>query len=362
MRPVKQVGVVSTHTLVVFAPPAAVSVGASLLLLHATREAFLFVSACMITYSYRDQKGIDLRYFVRRRISAVGVPYLCWTLIYFVFTLHPTSESLSTAFGHLGYLLATGYFQLYFLVVLAQFYVVFPLLFVLLRRTAGHHVALLAGSLTLQVFLASLTHWRLTPWWMNGFWAQREAPLYEFYLLVGMVVALHLDEVHDWLCRHAQLVVGLTVLSAGTAEIWYILAARHVVAALGSSSGPFQPVVIPFNIGFIASVYLIGVALVDPRRSATTRAIVRSGSDNAYGIYLSQLIFIKLLARFGWRQVGAMLPWPVFSVITVAIVVPACVALTAVLARTSLAKPLTGRTRVPWRVWNNPVGSLGSRG
>ena len=58
MRPVKQVGVVSTHTLLFFAPlAAAVTVGASLQLLHVTREAFLFVSACMLTYSVRDLPG-----------------------------------------------------------------------------------------------------------------------------------------------------------------------------------------------------------------------------------------------------------------------------------------------------------------
>ena len=49
MRPIKQFGVVSTHTLIFFAPAGTgISVGAALQLLHVTREAFLFVSACMI--------------------------------------------------------------------------------------------------------------------------------------------------------------------------------------------------------------------------------------------------------------------------------------------------------------------------
>ena len=73
MRPVKQVGVVSTHTLLFFAPLAAgVAVGASLQLLHVTREAFLFVSACMLTYSVRDLPGIDHRTFWRRRFALGG--------------------------------------------------------------------------------------------------------------------------------------------------------------------------------------------------------------------------------------------------------------------------------------------------
>ena len=42
MRPIKQAGVVSTHTLLAFAPAASLATGASLQLLHVTREAFLF--------------------------------------------------------------------------------------------------------------------------------------------------------------------------------------------------------------------------------------------------------------------------------------------------------------------------------
>ena len=53
---------------------------------------------------------------------------------------------------------------------------------------------------------------------------------------------------------------------------------------------------IPYTVGAILSVYLLGVFLVSPRRSPRTRAAVKSGSDNSYGIYLSQLIWIPVLA------------------------------------------------------------------
>src|ERR1700722_2454414 len=179
MRPVKQIGVVSTHTLLFFAPVAASSaVGASILLLHVTREAFLFVSACMLTYGYRAFEKLDLRSYFGRRFSAVGVPYLAWTLIYFCFLLPTTPLSLSGTLGHLGYLVATGYYQLYYLVVIAQFYALFPLLLILLRRTAGHHLALLVGSGAVQVVWISLMHWGVLPSAMQGFWATREITSY----------------------------------------------------------------------------------------------------------------------------------------------------------------------------------------
>jgi peptidoglycan/LPS O-acetylase OafA/YrhL len=350
MRPVKQAGVVSTHTLLFFAPFAAgLAVGASLQLLHVTREAFLFVSACMLAYSVRDLPGVDHRTFWRRRFALVAVPYLCWTVIYFCVGLPSEHGSARADTLHLLYLFGTGYYQLYYLLVLLEFYALFPLLLVLLRRTAGHHGLLLLASGAAQVVLVSTMHWGLAPAWMRGYWATREVTSYQFYLIGGMVVAMHLDEVHAWLCTHVRLIVVGTLAAALAAEAWYYLAADHVASWLGSSSDPFQPIVIPFNIGAIACIYLIGVALVHRRRSKRTRAVVQSGSDNSYGVYLAQVLFLTVLSWVGWRHLNGVLPWPVVSVITVAVVFLACIGLTELLARTPLAKPLTGRTQVRWR-------------
>jgi peptidoglycan/LPS O-acetylase OafA/YrhL len=301
----------------------------------------------MITYSFRGVRQLDLRAFWRRRFSAVGVPYLCWTLIYFFVTIHGTKGSLPARLDHLAYLAGTGYYQLYFLVVLLEFYAVFPLLLMLLRKTMGHHGLLLAASGALQVLIVSLMHWGVFPHYMRGFWATREVTSYLFYLIAGMVVAFHLEEVHHWLCAHVRRVLLLTLASAVIAEVWYYLAVYHVVSWFGSSSDPFQPVVIPWNIGAIASIYLVGVWLVGSRRSPRTLAWTKTGSDDSYGVYLAQLVFITALGWCGWRHLNSYLPWPLTCLITVIIVFSACVALTELLARTPLSKALTGRSRIP---------------
>lgn len=76
--------------------------------------------------------------------------------------------------------------------------------------------------------------------------------------------------------------------------------------------------------------------------------MVRSGSDNAYGVYLSQMLFITALAWLGWERLSSAVPWPLLCLLTVVIVYLCCVALTALLARTPLAVPLTGRKQQPW--------------
>jgi peptidoglycan/LPS O-acetylase OafA/YrhL len=355
MRPVKQAGVVSTHALLFFAPAsAALASGAALTLLHVSRDAFFFVSACMLTYSYIDLHRSGWRRFYWRRFISVGIPYLCWTGIYYLYTL-PTSHYRSTraALWAIPHLLYTGYYHLYFLLVIMQFYVVFPLVLILLRRTKGHHGLVIAATVAAQVLLTSLMHWAVLPPWMTGVWAQREASTYLLYLIGGAMVAFHLIEAHEWVTRNAWLVVALTTLAALAAEGVYFLAHAGVTTALGSGDDPFQPSVIGFNVGAIACLYLAGVALARPLarpgQSRRKAAVVRSGSDNAYGVYLAQLLFINALVWLGWEQLTRSVPWPVLCAATVVIVYLGSFALTSLLARTPLAVPLTGRKRIPVR-------------
>jgi peptidoglycan/LPS O-acetylase OafA/YrhL len=303
----------------------------------------------MLTYAYAGLNRSQLGRFYWRRFLSVGIPYLCWSAIYFLYHL-PTAHYASVAAGLRGLanMMATGYYQLYFLLVIMQFYLVFPLVLVLLRRTRDHHGLVVGCAVLAQAALAIGMHWNLLPAVMIKF-GQQDALSYLLYLTGGCVVAFHLDQVHAWVCGHARLIVTLTIAAALAAEGVYFLAANGVTTVLGSGNDPFQPSVIPFNIGAVTCGYLAGVALVKPQRSRRVRAAVRSGSDNAYGIYLSHMLFIATLTWVGWGKLSAVIPWPALCLATVAIVFACGAALTGLLARTPLAVPLTGRTRVPWR-------------
>jgi hypothetical protein len=111
MRPIKQAGVISTHSILYFAPAAAsVGSGAALLLLHVSREGFFFISACMLAYAYTDLRWRGLGRYYWKRFVSVGIPYLCWTLIYFFFLL-PKAHYASNwdALRNLASMAATGY-------------------------------------------------------------------------------------------------------------------------------------------------------------------------------------------------------------------------------------------------------------
>ncbi len=137
-----------------------------------------------------------------------------------------------------------------------------------------------------QVAIAIMTHWNMLPELMVKVLGAGDALSYVLYLIGGGVVAFHLAEADVWVRRHARLIVALTVVAALAAEGIYFLARHGVTTVLGSGSDPFQPSVIPFNVGAITCGYLAGVALVRPWRSRRTKALVRVGSDDSYGLYL----------------------------------------------------------------------------
>ena len=185
MRPFKQGVVITTHSLLLFAPAASATAGAALLVTHLGRFAFMFISAAMLVYAYPHLERANFGRFWRRRLLAVAVPYVLWTLFYFFWESVPgvsamyrptggITGSALTSLSHFGYLLLSGYYQLYFLVLLLEFYLVYPLFLWLLRRGARRPWLLLATSAAVQLGITCLLHWGLTPGWLNGFWGARE--------------------------------------------------------------------------------------------------------------------------------------------------------------------------------------------
>ncbi len=361
MRPVKQAAVISTHTLLFFAPLAAsLSVTGLIMLTRFSRDAFLFVSACMLTYSYRELVKFKVVQYFRRRFVAVGVPYLAWTVIYYFYTsANPLSKAPYYTFHGSGvfttaglhyflHLLFTGYYHLYYLIVIMEFYVLFPLLLVLIRRLDRWHAHIAIFAFLWQIGFGLVLNLHTFGFRLSGVMQTRLITSYPIYLIGGMVVALHLEVIHDWIVTHAKFILAATLVSAVVAEV-LLYWAHHASLPdfLHTGSNVFGAAIVPYDVGAILCVYLLGVHLVSPKRSDATRAAVRSGSDNSYGVYLSQMLWIPFLLRLR-NHFNIHWPWPIAVVTALVLVYAMGFIFTALIARTPLAKAVTGRSQVSW--------------
>ncbi|MFY9782857.1 MAG: acyltransferase [Acidimicrobiales bacterium] len=372
MRPIKQTAVISTHALIYFSPLATSFAAASMLTLtHFSRDAFLFVSAAMLAYSYGGSEKVALRPYWKRRFVAVGLVYLVWTVIYwplaaavncstFPYLKIPGSAIFSlTGLHNLLFALATGYYHLYFLLVLLEFYVLFPYLFAFLQRHPRSRLPVLLASVIWQVFFPIIERRHWLGFAVSSKVETRLVFSYPLYLLGGVIAAFYLESFHDWVVRHRKGILIATVL-CGALPLVIDYLNDHVVklgAILVPGGNPFAVAVIPYDVGAIVAVYLLGVYLVSPKRSARTRAITASGSEAAYGIYVSQLIWILLLHRWAeYFNLFNRVPWLALMLSAVIVTYFAGWFFSALCARTPLARALVGRTQQPWRtLWPHAV-------
>ena len=132
------------------------SAWAFVMLLHFSRTAFFFLAAFLLTYAQITRPRSTVGFW-RRRYVQIGVPFLVWTAIYWIFTM-AWGDSWGQAWPLLWNDTLYGYYQLYFVVVLFGLYLVFPFVLRAIRATT-HHVALMTASLLFALMLAADLHY-----------------------------------------------------------------------------------------------------------------------------------------------------------------------------------------------------------
>lgn len=270
--------------------------------LHFTRDAFFALTGFVLVYQYSG-KPLDTKAFWRKRFPLVGIPYLAWSVIYWGYSvlagLHP-GESLRSALWRLVFETATGgaWYQLYFLLVTMQAYLLFPLLLRLLRATRGNHRWVLAASATLQL---GVLWWLAHPPTLSGRWAgiwnhlYATALPYQFYILLGAIAAWHIDAVTQTVRRIGPLFVGGAIVAITVAELYFVWQTRQMPA--WQANNVFMPHLLPCYVLIIFALYSLSYWWASHRREHHRFArVVSYGSDRSFGIFLSHPIALQVLS------------------------------------------------------------------
>lgn len=346
------VGVIGTHVLLYTAPGSSRAAGALYMLLHVNREVFFFVSAFVLAYSTgAARRRFDVVRFWRRRYPLVVVPYLAWTVVYWLLVTEiqapghvPSPQSLLDD-------LATGWLQLYFLLVTMQVYLVFPLLAWMVRRTLRFHWLVLLVSAAFQLSLDWIFEYRPgmipAPVFGAALWAQNELTSYLFYLVAGVVAAAHWRELVDVARAHRRHVVLAALCTIGAGELVYAWN-LHAGYLPDGASADLQPAVLPLVLAALALLWSAADWLAETVPGDTgIWPAVRRGADQSYGVFLAHMLPVVLLLQPGVEAIlqPRGMTWEQLAILRLALTAIFTLLLVAVLRRTPLSLPLTGRGR-----------------
>lgn len=192
---------------------------------------FIFLSSFVLFYNYyhRPFRGRDLARFFKNRLMYILVPYLLFSVIFFtVAWYHRGGEpNLAAMLESFWPKLATGksYTHLYFIFINIQFYLLFPLVLMLLKRFRGFAAVCVLVGIVLQwlFYIGNDAWWDVTN---RNSWSLS----FLSYYFLGAWIGIYYDRVKDWLtstkfaARPALRKLGWIVLWA----VWLGAALVHI--------------------------------------------------------------------------------------------------------------------------------------
>jgi peptidoglycan/LPS O-acetylase OafA/YrhL len=337
--------VICVHCIAYTDNPANPGANAVMMLLQFGREVFFSITGFVLVWSSIGRHVPTLSWW-RRRFTFVVVPYLTWTLLYYLVDLI-IAPYPSWSWSTLGLDVIDGgaFYHLYFLLISMQLYLVFPLLVRFVRVTAPHAGRWLAAVAALNLAWLGVLQYVPTPqgtasWlWVHAY---EILPTYTVYVMAGCYAALYLPQLQQALRDHPRRAMAAAAACVAAAMVGYS-------TQLGSMSpraagNVLQPAMAPACVAAVIVVGLIGTRWSDgPHRGERWIAV---GSDISFGVYLVHPLVLTLLLNNGLGTTHQILPEAVCTVLAFAAVMVGATALAWLGRHTPAALPLTGRSRL----------------
>jgi surface polysaccharide O-acyltransferase-like enzyme len=271
--------------------------------------AFVFITGLVLFYNYYDR--VNYPGFIRKRFTEIVVPYAIWSLIYMVWRRDVTGWDVSALVSFVKSLVAgTASYHLWFVVMIFQFYLLYPLLLkgfkAAKQRLSGRAAQALAVAAAAFVYSGLMwvsarylpAHpFRFDVAWLDAYLItcrDRNFLYYSFYFLMGGMVALALPAFRSFLQQRWPYL--LIVFAAAYAYIGYELvrdSGGYMVNLNVATS--LKPSMFIYTVAQLLLIYLLAV-LVTKRNSRWTALFAMIGR-NSYGAYLVHALVLTYVMK-----------------------------------------------------------------
>jgi peptidoglycan/LPS O-acetylase OafA/YrhL len=279
----------------------------------------MFITALALTYVYFGRPFSGKRFWAKRSIGVL-VPYCIWSIAY---TWVNTSQHSPGAFAKLtlfNILTGNASYQLYYILLTLQLYLVLPLFLPLLKHIKQHPWRALNISFALQVLLMYLDYRYLQQGSLasSGVWqivavSQGSFLLtYQFYFILGGLSALYLQQARAFVLRHGKWIVGGFVLALAAVWVHFLLQVDVYHESFGYATSVLQPIMTFYSptvivlLGFLACRWAIQTNQQEHPKGYRFWHIL---SDASFGIYLVHVFILTALLQ--WVVPFMPEAWPV---------------------------------------------------
>ena len=321
---------------------------------HFTREVFLFVTAFALVYVYNGRAFPFMQFWKKRGIGTL-LPYVVWSSVYICVSTPAQSPASFVHTTLFDILTGNASYQLYYILLTLQFYLIFPLYLLFLRRVAHHPWIVLGISFTLQVllFYADFHVLQSNTSALPAFWQvfvqyqDRFVPIYQFYFVLGGITALYFQQVKSFLLRHGKLVVGMFTVLLAALWLHFALQVRVYGEPLAYATSVLQPIMVFYSGAVILFALWLAchwAAKTGREERSRNRRFWGKLSDASFGVYLVHALILTCLLK--WVVPAMPSTWSVAIrvILTWLLTVTGATALSLLLMNIPIASRLVGRT------------------
>ena len=324
LRPVTAVTVVAVHVLsgttMLNHTQAGLQVQNGIFIsVSVTRDVFMFITALALTYVYFGRPFSGKRFWAKRSIGIL-VPYCIWSIAYTWVNTAQHSPAAFTKLALFNILTGNASYQLYYILLTLQLYLVLPLFLLFLKHIKQHPWRALSISFALQVLLMYVDYRYLQQgtlassgvWQVVAAYQDRFLLTYQFYFILGGLAALYLKQARAFVLSHGTWIVSGFVLALAALWVHFLLQVDVYHESLGYATSVLQPMMTLYSptvivlLGFLACRWAnTDIGRAHPKGYRFWHIL----SDASFGIYLVHVFILTALLQ----RVVPFMPeaWPV---------------------------------------------------
>jgi len=252
---------------------------------------FIIISGLLLLYTDMDSKKLNYFGFLYKRLKKILIPYILWTVAYIIYNQrHDLIGIWAAKQDFLAdlcrcLLFGTGGAHLYFIAIIIQLYLLYPLLRMLV--TKWPRIILSASLITTFVFQTAVYLWEIKLLTLAEFVIPYYIffPTWVFYFVLGMYVSLNMKAWQDKLAGRGIHVIIVWVLSLGI-----LLVDSKLTLTYGSS---IKPSIMLYSITSFMFLYSVSAKFSDTLSLAGK--ILDWLSLQSFNIYFCHVIIINLI-------------------------------------------------------------------